>query len=205
MIQSLAKKKRGAAASLTMMSLLATVAAHAAPTSVTAPLECSRGPETQALHAVVTMPAHRPPGSTLRIRIDGWPSGKISHGGLNYIHDMTTDYLLPAGTRYLEGSARVLPATGTANAREGARVWRDGGRIRLRLPAKIKNGSSFTPPSLEFAVEIQAPAGTLLSLQFDHYEVTANVFLLGDLQTICEPRPKPYTIGVTRVDPKQSP
>jgi hypothetical protein len=196
------------AAGLTLAVGLATTAmataTYQAHMRVKAPLVCSRGPSTQSFNAVVTIPSSRPTGSTLKVRIDGVPSGKISHAGLNYIHDMRTDYLVPAGTSYVKGSARLVPSTGTPNVRADARAFRDAGGIHVLLPGHVENGSSYTPPSLEFEVEIGAPAGTFLSLKLDRYELMANVFILGDLQTICDPRPKPYSIGVTRVDAQSS-
>jgi hypothetical protein len=187
-------------AHLALAATLATAATSPAPVRVTAPLVCSRGPKIQSFKGAVTMPSSRPTGATLKVRIDGAPSGKISHGGLNYIHDMATDYLVPTGTRYVEGSAHFIPGTGTPNVRTGARVWCATGKIHVLLPGHVENGSSYTPPSVEFEVEIKAPAGTVLSLKLDRYEVMANVLILGDLHTICDPRPKPYSIGVTRVD-----
>jgi hypothetical protein len=83
-------------------------------------------------------------------------------------------------------------------------VWQAQGVIHLLLPGHVENGSSYTPPSIAFDVEITAPAGAAVSLKLDRYEVTANAFLVGDLLTICDPRPRPYVIGVTRVDPRPS-
>ena len=153
-----------------------------------------------ALDAVVTEPFSQPAGSTFTIRIDSMPSGKIEHGGLHYIYNMATDYLLPAGTTYVEGSAHVVPDTGTANVRVGARVWHDAGTIHYLLPAHIDNGGSYTPPSIAFDVKIAASATGVLSFKFAHYSVIANAIIVGDLVTTCEPNPKPYTIGVTMVD-----
>ena len=53
----------------------------------------------------------------------------ISHFGLHYIHNMTADYAIPTGTTYVEGSARIVPGTGTANARPGASVTHDASGI----------------------------------------------------------------------------
>ena len=183
---------------LALVTALSTASPFAAPAR--APLVCSRGPSAQWFNAVVTMPASWPAGSTFAVRIDSVPSGTISHMGLNYIHDMTTDYFVPTGTRYVTGSARLVPGTGTPNVCEGARAWGDAAGIHLRLPGRVENGSSYTPPSLEFQVEIGAPAGALVELRFRRYQVTANVFLLGDLHTTCAPNPNPYTIGVTHVE-----
>lgn len=166
---------------------------------VTAPLVCTRGPADQQFRALLTLPPAWPTGQTLLVRIGGISSGKISHGGLHYIHDMTTTFLVPAGTRYVAGSARVIPGTGTANVRVGARAWSDEHGVHLALPGHVENGGSYTPPTLEFAVDVHAPPGATLSLSFEHYQVTAHVFLLGDLDTVCVPRPRPYTLGVTRV------
>jgi hypothetical protein len=191
------------AVGLALAAGLATVTPPA-PVRVTGPLVCSRGPSAQSFQTVVTMPSSLPAGAVLGVQIDGVPSGKISHMGLNYIHDMTTEYLVPAGTRYVEGSAHLVPGSGTPNVRAGARAWGARGVIHLVLPAHVENGSSYIPPSLAFDAQITAPAGAVVSLKFDRYEVTANVFLLGDLHTVCGPHPRPYTIGVTRVAPRSS-
>lgn len=186
-------------------ALVTTVTSAApAPRPVRAPLVCSRGPSAQWFTGVVTMPSSQPEGSIFAVRIDGVSSGKISHAGLNYIHDMATDYLVPAGTSYVKGSARLVPGTGTPNVRGRARAWGDAAGIHVLLPNRVENGSGYTPPSVEFQVEIGAPAGTRLALKLRRYQVTANVFLVGDLHTTCAPNPSPYTIGVTRVDARPS-
>jgi hypothetical protein len=186
------------------VSLLSTVT-FAAVVPVRAPMVCSRGPNDAAYTAVLTMPASAPTGSAFSVRIDSLSSGIISHTGLNYIFDMTTDYLVPTGTTYVEGSARVVPDTGTQNVRDGAKAWHDAAGIHLALPAHIPNGSSYTPPSLEFSVKITAPAGSNIAIKFSHYEVTANAFLVGDVHTTCDPNPKPYALAVLHVDPAVTP
>jgi hypothetical protein len=180
---------------------LASATSKASGHTVTAPLVCSRGPEGQTFRAVVTLPVSQPTGSKFMVRIDSFSSGRISHLGLKYIFDMATEYRIPAGTKYVEGSARVVPNTGTANARSGARAWHDAAAIHLLLPARVENGGSYTPPSLEFQLEITAAAGTELMLKFSRSRVSANVFLLGDVHTTCVPKPRPYTIGKTRAVP----
>src|SRR5262245_48920598 len=107
--------------------------------SVTVPLVCSHGPSRQAFRALVTLPDSQPTGSRFTVRIDSFPSGKVSHMGLNYIFDMSTDYQVPAGTKYVEGSLRIVPDTGSANARS-ARAWRDTTGIHLLIPARVENG-----------------------------------------------------------------
>jgi hypothetical protein len=180
---------------------LVTSAAFAASVSVRAPMVCSRGPRDTAFAAVLTMPTSAPMGSTVTVRIDSMSSGVISHVGLNYLFDMTTDYPIPPGTTYVDGSARVVPGTGTANVREGARAWRDAGGVHLALPAHVPNGSSYTPPSLELTLRITAPAGSDVAIAFSHYEVKANAFLVGDVRTVCDPKPKPYALASIHVDP----
>ena len=150
------------------------------------------------------MPATAPIGSTFTVRIDSHPSGVINHFGLNYIYGMTTEYLVPAGTRYVEGSARVVPGTGTANALPGARAIHDAARVRLVLPAHIPNGSSYTPPSLEFDVKVDAPVETRSALSFMHYEVIANAAIVGDVHTSCDPVRKPYHLAMVRFEPREA-
>jgi|GEM_PF-1802671 len=185
----------GAAMALT----LATSTTFGSPVAVRVPIVCSRGPSGQTFNVGVTMPASQATGTTFAIRIDAAPSGKISHTGLNYIFDMQTDYVVPAGTAYVEGSARILAGTGTANVRASARVWHDAEGIHLALPARVENGSGYTPPSIELQVEVRAPAGTSLSLKLARHKVAASVFLLGTLRTTCDPNPRPSTIGTTLV------
>ena len=129
---------------------LATSSTFGSPVAVRVPIVCTRGPSGQTFNVGVTMPASQATGTTFAIRIDAAPSGKISHTGLNYIFDMQTDYVVPAGTAYVEGSARILPGTGTPNVRATARVWHDAEGIHLALPARVENGSGYTPPSIEF-------------------------------------------------------
>lgn len=186
------------------LSLLSTVT-FGASVAVKAPMVCSRGPSDTAYTAVLTLPASAPTGSSFTVRVDSLSSGIISHTGLNYIFDMTTDYPVPSGTTYVEGSARVVPETGTPNVRDGARAWQDAAGIHLALPAHVPNGSSYTPPSLEFAVKITAAAGSNVAIKFSHYEVTANAIIVGDVHTVCDPTPKPYALAVMHVDPAVAP
>jgi hypothetical protein len=167
--------------------------------AVETPMFCQRGPDAR-FSARVTLPASAATGSQVGVRIDSVPSGRIDHLGLFFIHDMTTDYLVPVGTRYVEGSARVVPETGTANVQADARAWADDAGIHLALPVRIENGSSYTPPSLEFAVTVEAPEGALVPLQFDRSSVAADAFLVGTLVTRCEPRPRPFTLATLRVE-----
>jgi hypothetical protein len=160
---------------------------------------CTHGDHKNQFTALVTMPASGRPGSEVTVRIASLPSERISHFGLNYIHDMTTDYLLPEGATYVEGSARIVPGTGTANVTPGARVARTGRSLRVTLPAHVENGSGYTPPTVEFALRVDAPPGVALPLKFSHYEMIAHVLLLGELKTTCDPPAGPATIGVTRV------
>jgi len=163
------------------------------------PLVCSRGPTGQTYGAAVTVPDKKPQGATFTVRIEGTSAGKISHTGLNYIHDMTTDYLVPVGTTYVDGSARIVANTGTPNVRKGARAWHDKGVIHMQLPAHVEEGSSFTPPTLEFDLKITGAVGTTIAQKFSQYRVTANAFVLGELETTCDPTPKPYALGKTLV------
>jgi hypothetical protein len=167
--------------------------------AVTAPMACTRG-SGQQFKAVVTMPPTAPSGSTYAIRIDSFPSGKISHAGLNYLHAIETDYVLPAGVSYVEGSAHIVPDTGTENVRSSASAWHDKGVVRVYLPAHVKE--DYTPPSVAFEVKVSAPPGSTLALKFAEADLTANVFLLGNLKVTCTPSPRPYTIGTTLVTPQ---
>jgi hypothetical protein len=181
-----------------LATLLSTTLLAAAP-HVRAPLLCSRGPSGQHFDVLLTLPRTAPEASIYSVRIDGVDSGKISHTGLNYIHDMSTDYLLPSGATYVPGSARIVPNTGTANVAAGAYVRHEAGMIRVVLPGHVDSGSSYTPPSVELRLKVAAPAGTALALKLLEYRVTANAFLVGDVLTTCEPSPKPYTLGATLV------
>ena len=87
------------------------------PLRLSVPMVCSRGPSGQRFDAIVTLPATVAEGSAYAIRIDGVPSGRVSHAGLNYIHDMSTDYVVPAGATYVAGSARVIPGTARRTSR----------------------------------------------------------------------------------------
>ena len=185
---------------LASVATTATLPAATPPTrAVTVPMACSRGPDGQRFDVLLTLPGAAAEASTYAVRIDGVASGRVSHAGLNYIHDMETDYVVPRGARYVTGSARVIAGTGTANVAAGARVWHEAGMIRVALPGRVASGSSYTPPSIEFQLEASAPAGSLLPIAFLEYRVVANAFLVGDLQTTCAPTPRPYPLGATRV------
>jgi len=165
---------------------------------VSVPLVCSGGPNF-TYRAVVSMPTSAASGSTITVRIDSGFSEKLSHGGLNFMHHVVTDYVIPQGASYVDGSARVVAGTGTSNARVGARAWHDARGIHMALPARIDNGTEYSPPTLEFSLRVDGPPGTRLPLRFGHYEVTANVFLLGDLHMACDATPKVATMGELEV------
>lgn len=164
---------------------------------VKAPLVCTRGDSDQTMNALITMPATAAVGSKFTVRVDGVNSGKISHTGLNYIFDMSTDYIVPDGTRVVDGSVRIVPETGTANVRAGAKAWNDKAGIHTVLPAHVDDGSDFTPPSLEFQLEVTGTAGASMAFKLSQYRVAANAFVVGDVHTVCDPNPKPYTLATT--------
>jgi hypothetical protein len=168
-----------------------------AGTAVTVPLSCSKGPSGQTANLSITVPRSVAEGATFTVRIDGKDSGKISHTGLKYIHSMTTELVIPAGTTLV--SARVVPDTGTANVRPGAKVVTAGSTLALVLPARVEDGSSYTPPSFEFQLKVTATAGTAVVQKFSQYRVTANAIIIGDVRTVCDPTPKPYSIATTTV------
>jgi hypothetical protein len=163
-------------------------------------MTCSHGP-AQWFDATVTMPAAGQTGATVTVRIDSKHSGTIEALGLNHVRGMATDYQIPAGAKYVEGSLRYVKGTGTANVRAGARAWHDAAGIHTLLPARVESGQSYLPPSIEFEMTLVALPPASASVEFTHYEVVANVFILGDLRTTCEPGKRPATIGVTRVEP----
>ena len=180
------------------VSLTWTAAPQAGPETVI-PLACSKGPSGQHYDTAVTAPKSVTEGSTFTVRVDGSDSGKISHMGLNYIHDMAVEMLIPSDTTYVEGSARVIPDTGSANVRPGARVTRQGRVITLLLPAHVQDGSSYAPPSFEYQLRVSAAAGANVVQKFSQYRVTANAFLIGDVLTTCDPTPKPYSVATTLI------
>jgi hypothetical protein len=179
-----------------------------AATSVRIPLNCSRGPSGQHCDLIVTVPQSAAEGSTISVRVDGTDSGKVSHTGLNYIHDMTTELLVPSGTMYVTGSGKIIPGTGTENVRPGATVAHRGAAIVMTLPAHVEDGASYTPPSFEYQLKVTASAGATIVHKFSQYRVTANAFIIGDVHTTCDPTPKPYAVGrtsVTAADPPAQP
>jgi hypothetical protein len=175
-------------------------------TAIHAPMVCSRDRGEHWFTATVTAPRTADRATRYTVRIDGVPSGKIAAFGLNNVHDMTTDYAVPPGAKYVAGSARIVPDTGTPNVTAGARASYEGGVVRMILAAKIPSGSGYTPPSLEFQLEASAPAGTSLPLVLLEYRVTANAIIVGDVLSTCDPVPKPLTLTTTTVtDPPAAP
>jgi hypothetical protein len=170
-----------------------------AGTTVAAPLECTRGPAGQTFRAIVTMPTQVEQGSKIAIRVDGYGSGTISHTGLRYIHDMTSEFLIPSGTTLVPGSLRLVAGTGTVNVTGTAQIAKVGGVIRLSLPGQVDNGSSYTPPSFEFELETTAAVGTKVAFQFSQYRVLAKAMIIGDVETTCTPKPQPFTLATTTI------
>jgi len=174
-------------------------ASASAATAVRAPINCTRGPSGQHFDALVTIPRTAAEKATYTVRIDGVSSGIIEHTGLNYIHDMASDYPLPAGASYVAGSAHIVQGTGSANVSAGATVSQEGGVIRLVMPGHVDSGTSYTPPSIEFQLTVTGKAGDSLPISFSEYRVTANAVLVGNLATKCTPSPSPYPLGATTV------
>jgi hypothetical protein len=164
------------------------------------PLHCTRGPADQERRVAIAVPAAARTGALYRVRVEGTDSGPISHFGLNYIYDMTDEWLVPAGARYVEGSARVVPGTGSENVRPGARAFHQGNAIVMAMPARVDSGSSYTPPSFEFVLQATALPGATILQTFDRFTVKANAFLVGDIAAVCEPSPRPFPVAVTKVD-----
>lgn len=184
----------GLVAGLVVTGALATVGAA---TRVTAPLVCNKGPNGQQFNVGVTAPSRAEAGEVYSIRLDGTSSGTISHFGLNYLHDMTVDYVLPTGTSYVEGSARIVAGTGTPNVLVGPRLWHHGRVVTMQLPGKVENGTAYTPPSITLQVRAPGAPGTSAILGFNHFQLKANAFLVGDVAVSCDPTPQPYPIGTT--------
>jgi hypothetical protein len=178
--------------------VLAAIGGPAGAESVAPLLVCSRGPGGQRFHAGVTAPSHADAGSIYSVRIDGVDSGEISNLGLNFIHDMTVDYLLPAGA-YVDGSAQIVAGTGTANVRAGAGLSSRGGTLEMVLPAKVENGTRYTPPSMQFQLRAIGPPGSPVVVSFSRFRLRANAIVVGDVDVSCEPTPKPYPVGTTLI------
>jgi hypothetical protein len=169
-----------------------------AATRVHAPVSCTRG--TSAVFEIdATVPETAAEGSTYVVRIDGTPSGTISQTGLHYLRDITFEYALPAGAAYVEGSARILPGTGTENVREGAHVSCAHGVVTLALGGRVPNGGSYQAPSIEVKLKAASPPQSVLAVTFSRYRVMANVVILGDIDAACVPTKPPFTLGSTRV------
>jgi hypothetical protein len=170
------------------------------PRRVAIPLACSRGPSGQAHEVTISAPAHVLEGTRYQVRIEGVDSGKIEHPGLRYISDMRSDWPVPPGTAYVEGTARVVPGTGSDNVRAGARAVHERNAISLVLPSRVANGSSYTPPAFEFDLVVTSPGGASITQQLAGYSVSASVILLGDLRTTCEPVTRHFPVAVTQVE-----
>ena len=180
---------------------LVTLTAIASPATTVRgelPLICSKGPSGQRFQFQLTIPSRAEVGSTYEIRIDGVNSGTISHFGLNHLHDMTVEYVLPAGS-YVEGSAQFVAGTGTANVLAGRRLAYHGGVLTMILPGKVENGTDYTPPSVRLQLKAIGAPGDWAWVAFKQYRLTANAFLIGDVAVSCDPTLKPYGVGTTLI------
>jgi hypothetical protein len=192
---------RGArwAASAIGFAGLAVIASPAAAEHGALALLCSKGPGGARFEFDVTIPSRAEAGSTYEIRIDGVSSRKISHFGLNYLHDMTVEYVLPAGASYVEGSAQFVAGTGTANVLVGRRLTYRRGVLTMLLPGKVENGTDYTPPSVRLQLRAIGAPGDWAWVSFRQYRLTANALLVGDVAVSCDPIPNPYPVGTTLI------
>jgi hypothetical protein len=180
--------------------VVATLATATAAAHVTLPLVCNQGPSGQRFNVAVTLPSSVEAGEVYTIRLDGYNSGTISHFGLNYLHDMTVEYRLPAGTSYVDGSAQVVAGTGTPNVLlVRPQLSHRAGVVTMRLPGRVVNGTDYTPPSITLQVRAESAPGSSEVLSFNHFQLKANAFLVGDVAVSCNPEPQPYPIGATRI------
>ena len=161
-------------------------------------LTCNKGPSGQRFNVGGTMPTSVESDSTYEIRIDGVRSGRISHFGLNYLHEMTVDYDLPPDA-YVQGSARVVPNTGTANVLPSARVSEQAGILTMTLPGRVEDGGEYTPPSITVRLRANSPPGTSAVVAFRRFRLRANAIVVGDVEVSCEPAVRPSPIGSTLV------
>ena len=194
---------RGAARGLGALGALAVTLAlvppaDAATKRLKVPLTCSKGGD-QTHQLDVAAPDRAAQGTKYTVRIDGSTSGKVEHTGLNYIHDMEEEYVVPAGTKYVEGSGKIVPNTGTPNVAKTARLFHEKGVVHFLLPARVEAGDSYTPPSLEFQLEISAAPGNELPLKLLRYSVVANAVVVGDTKAVCDPKPSPFPLVTTTV------
>jgi hypothetical protein len=191
---------RWAGLAVALGALVTMGAAAAAPRAV-APLVCNKGPEGQRFNVLITLPARAEAGALYTLRLDGTSSGKISHFGLNHLHDMTVEYLLPPGAAYVEGSAKLVDGTGTANVQPGARLSISDGVVTMKLPGKVENDTDYTPPSITLQLRASGAPGSSAVVSFRHFQLKANAFLVGDVAVTCDPTPKPFPIGATLITP----
>jgi hypothetical protein len=166
--------------------------------TVKAPMTCSRGGD-QTFSVVVSAPDRVAQGGTYTLRLDSFPSGKIDHTGLNYLHDMEAEFVIPAGTKYVEGSAKIVPKTGTPNVAKSALIWHWNGVVHFKLPAKVENGDNYTPPSIELQLTATAAPGNDLPLKLLRYTVLANAIVVGDVKATCDPTAGPFVLATTTV------
>lgn len=192
------REARAAALAALVVAFAFAPPAEAATKQHKIPLTCTKGGDQ--IHSIdVGAPERAATGSKYTVRVDGYPSGKIEHTGLNYIQNMDAEYVVPAGTKYVEGSGRIIPNTGTPNVAKTAKVLHETGIVHFLLPAKVEAGGSYTPPSFEFQLEITAAPGNELPLKLLRYSLVANAIVVGDTKTVCDPKPSPYLLVTTTV------
>lgn len=194
--RSTARTTWGAAALIAGLTFATSL--DAAVKNSKAPLVCTRGGD-QTYQVTVTAPDRVAQGGSFTVRIDSFPSGKIEHTGLLHLRDMEAEYAIPAGSKYVDGSAKLVPNTGTANVAKTAKVFHEKGVVHLLLPAKIEAGGSYTPPSIEFQLSATTAPGNDLVLKFQRYSVTAHAVVVGDVKAVCEPKPASFPLFTTTV------
>ncbi len=117
---------------------------------------------------------------------------------------MAVEYTLPPGA-YVDGSAALVPGTGTPNVLVNPMLWYRKGVLTLLLPDRVENGTDYTPPSIQLSLRAVGAPGSAAVVGLRRFDLTANAFVVGDVAVNCEPAPSPYPIGTTAITGPSAP
>ncbi|WP_421120296.1 DUF4214 domain-containing protein [Aquihabitans daechungensis] len=141
------------------LALVTTTGGPAGAATVSQTLSCSPG-GNQSVSLITTAPATVTAGDTFTVVLAPGSAGKADGAE---IKNMVTTFRAPTGSQIVPGSASTSGGSGTLGTVSTAISGQD---VSIKTTGPVKNGASFTPPTLTFQLKATGAAGTVLRTTF---------------------------------------